>query len=115
MLSFSPLVGPCLFTTSRFVLFVHIFEKCAFYKFVCSYCFNYPGHCRRIVRMAATARNPSKAFESVALKPPLHPTYDLKGIIKLALAEDAGGQGYLVFYRFYPIFPLPTNFNDSNI
>jgi hypothetical protein len=65
--------------------------------------------------MAATARNPSKAFESVALKPPLHPTYDLKGIIKLALAEDAGGQGYLVFYRFYPIFPLPTNFNDSNI
>lgn len=29
----------------------------------------------------------------MALKPPLHPTYDLKGIINLALAEDAGGQG----------------------
>ena len=43
--------------------------------------------------MAVTARNPSISFESMALKPPLHPTYDLKGIIKLALAEDAGGQG----------------------
>lgn len=40
-----------------------------------------------------TARNPSISFESMALKPPLHPTYDLKGIINLALAEDAGGQG----------------------
>jgi nicotinate-nucleotide pyrophosphorylase (carboxylating) len=55
--------------------------------------------------MAATARNPSKSFESIALKPPLHPTYDLKGIIKLALAEDAGGQGYLVLFRFSPIPP----------
>ena len=43
--------------------------------------------------MAVTARNPSVSFESMALKPPLHPTYDLKGIINLALAEDAGGQG----------------------
>lgn len=43
--------------------------------------------------MAVTARNPSISFESMALKPPLHPTYDLKGIINLALAEDAGGQG----------------------
>ena len=43
--------------------------------------------------MSVTARNPSISFESMALKPPLHPTYDLKGIINLALAEDAGGQG----------------------
>lgn len=48
--------------------------------------------------MAATARNPRLSFESMALKPPLHPTYDLKEIIKLALAEDAGGQGYLIFF-----------------
>ena len=32
----------------------------------------------------------------MALKPPSHPTYDLKGIIKLALAEDAGGQGFIL-------------------
>ncbi|KAK7859052.1 nicotinate-nucleotide pyrophosphorylase [carboxylating], partial [Quercus suber] len=64
ILSVSPIVVPCLFTTSR-----------------------------RIVRVAVTARNPSISFESMALKPPLHPTYDLKGIINLALAEDAGGQG----------------------
>ncbi|XP_062170904.1 quinolinate phosphoribosyltransferase [decarboxylating] 1a [Alnus glutinosa] len=74
MLSIYPVVAPCLFTTSR-----------------------------RIVRMAATARNPSKSFESIALKPPLHPTYDLKGIIKLALAEDAGGQGDVTSMATIPI------------
>lgn len=46
--------------------------------------------------MAATARNPIISFESMNLKPPLHPTYDLNGVIKLALAEDSGGQGYLI-------------------
>ncbi|XP_022726544.1 nicotinate-nucleotide pyrophosphorylase [carboxylating], chloroplastic-like isoform X3 [Durio zibethinus] len=49
---------------------------------------------RRVVRMAA-AHTPiaGVSFEAVTIKPPSHPTYDLKGIIKLALAEDAGNRG----------------------
>ncbi|KAK3021232.1 hypothetical protein RJ639_045133, partial [Escallonia herrerae] len=31
--------------------------------------------------------------ESISIKPPAHPTYDLKAVIKLALAEDAGNRG----------------------
>ncbi|KAG6649990.1 nicotinate-nucleotide pyrophosphorylase [carboxylating], chloroplastic-like isoform X1 [Carya illinoinensis] len=72
--SISPLAVPCLFTSSR-----------------------------RIVRVAATARNPRLSFESMALKPPLHPTYDLKEIIKLALAEDAGGQGDVTSMATIPV------------
>lgn len=77
--------------------------------------FQLSGHCRRIVRVAATVRGPRMSFESVTLKPPLHPTYDLKGVIQLALAEDAGGQGYLVLSSIF-IFQLfsPPDFNDSN-
>lgn len=41
----------------------------------------------------------SKTFsissESMAIKPPSHPTYDLNGVIKLALAEDAGDRGLI--------------------
>ncbi|XP_015578975.1 nicotinate-nucleotide pyrophosphorylase [carboxylating], chloroplastic isoform X2 [Ricinus communis] len=49
---------------------------------------------RRIVRMSAIdTRNPSTLFQSMTIKPPSHPTYDLKGVIKLALAEDAGDRG----------------------
>lgn len=33
---------------------------------------------------------------SMAIKPPSHPTYDLKAVIKLALAEDAGHTGSLI-------------------
>lgn len=68
--------------------------------------------------MAVTARNPSVSFESMALKPPLHPTYDLKGIINLALAEDAGGQGLpsLILSSIVVVqLPSPTDFNESNI
>lgn len=36
---------------------------------------------------------PTISYDSFTVKPPLHPTYDLKGIIKLALAEDAGDRG----------------------
>lgn len=42
---------------------------------------------------ASKTRNPRVTLESVVIKPPSHPTYDLKGIIKLALAEDAGDLG----------------------
>ncbi|XWS34508.1 hypothetical protein CRYUN_Cryun21dG0044400 [Craigia yunnanensis] len=49
---------------------------------------------RHTVRMAAShTTNAGVSFEAVAIKPPSHPTYDLKGIIKLALAEDAGNRG----------------------
>lgn len=33
---------------------------------------------------------------SMAIKPPSHPTYDLKAVIELALAEDAGDTGSLI-------------------
>lgn len=49
---------------------------------------------RLIVKMSATGtRNPGISIQSVAVKPPSHPTYDLKGVIKLALTEDAGDRG----------------------
>ncbi|XP_065859087.1 nicotinate-nucleotide pyrophosphorylase [carboxylating], chloroplastic-like isoform X1 [Euphorbia lathyris] len=49
---------------------------------------------RRTVRMSAIEiRNPSVLSQSMTIKPPSHPTYDLKGVVKLALAEDAGDRG----------------------
>lgn len=45
-----------------------------------------------IVRMSATGYS-GISLESLAVKPPSHPTYDLKGVIKLALAEDAADRG----------------------
>ncbi|KAF4350101.1 hypothetical protein F8388_005963 [Cannabis sativa] len=47
---------------------------------------------RRSDRMYATA-NPGVSVQSMVIKPPSHPTYDLNGVIKLALAEDAGDLG----------------------
>ncbi|WJZ80480.1 hypothetical protein VitviT2T_000396 [Vitis vinifera] len=38
-------------------------------------------------------RSPRISFESMVIKPPSHPTYDLRAVIKLALAEDVGDQG----------------------
>ncbi|XP_065857233.1 nicotinate-nucleotide pyrophosphorylase [carboxylating], chloroplastic [Euphorbia lathyris] len=49
---------------------------------------------RRSVKMSAIeTRNPSVLSQSMTIKPPSHPTYDLKGVIKLALDEDAGDRG----------------------
>ncbi|XP_058724502.1 quinolinate phosphoribosyltransferase [decarboxylating] 1a [Vicia villosa] len=49
---------------------------------------------RSVVKMSATEVTiPTISYDSFTVKPPLHPTYDLKGIIKLALAEDAGDLG----------------------
>ncbi|KAF3432201.1 hypothetical protein FNV43_RR26940 [Rhamnella rubrinervis] len=45
-----------------------------------------------IVRMSATGYS-GISLENIAVKPPSHPTYDLKGVIKLALAEDAADRG----------------------
>ncbi|WCJ23055.1 Nicotinate-nucleotide pyrophosphorylase [carboxylating] chloroplastic [Euphorbia peplus] len=52
------------------------------------------GTVRMSVRMSAIeTRNPSAFSQSMTIKPPSHPTYDLKAVVKLALAEDAGGRG----------------------
>ena len=37
------------------------------------------------------------SFESMVIKPPSHPTYDLIAIIKLALSGDVGDQGLIPF------------------
>ncbi|KAM7271667.1 hypothetical protein ACFE04_030881 [Oxalis oulophora] len=44
---------------------------------------------KRVISMSATTTQ----FQSITIKPPSHPTYDLKGVIKLALDEDAGDRG----------------------
>ncbi|XP_048318995.2 quinolinate phosphoribosyltransferase [decarboxylating] 1a [Ziziphus jujuba] len=46
-----------------------------------------------IVRMSAATVNSKVSMKSIAVKPPSHPTYDLRGVIKLALAEDAADLG----------------------
>lgn len=48
----------------------------------------------QIVKMSGIANVP---FESLVIKPPSHPTYDLRAVIKLALAEDVAGQGLIPF------------------
>lgn len=35
---------------------------------------------------------------SVAIQPPSHPTYDLRGIIQLALAEDSADFGIMDYF-----------------
>ncbi|KAF5778608.1 putative nicotinate-nucleotide diphosphorylase (carboxylating) [Helianthus annuus] len=47
-----------------------------------------------VVKMTAVTNvKHEKLIESVVVKPPVHPTYDLKGVIQLALSEDAGDKG----------------------
>lgn len=41
----------------------------------------------------ATSSNLGVSIEPLVVNPPAHPTYDLKGVIKLALSEDAGDLG----------------------
>lgn len=41
----------------------------------------------------ATTKNTLYSVDSLTIKPPEHPTYDLKEVIKLALSEDAGDLG----------------------
>lgn len=49
---------------------------------------------RLVVKMSAMAtKNAGRTVESLVVKPPAHPTYDLKGVIQLALSEDAGDLG----------------------
>jgi len=55
--------------------------------------------------MSATEVTDSRiSYESFAIKPPEHPTYDLKGVIKLALAEDAGDRGLYLYFSCFISF-----------
>ncbi|XP_020594196.1 uncharacterized protein LOC110034256, partial [Phalaenopsis equestris] len=46
---------------------------------------------KKFVAMAAVeAAGSTASAESLVVKPPSHPTYDIKAVIALALAEDAG-------------------------
>ncbi|CAI0544461.1 unnamed protein product [Linum tenue] len=61
---------------------------------------------RPIVKMSASqAINPSSRtlFKSMVIKPPSHPTYDMAGIIKLALAEDAANIGDVTCKSTIPV------------
>nr|GMD20996.1 nicotinate-nucleotide pyrophosphorylase [carboxylating], chloroplastic [Ipomoea batatas] len=60
---------------------------------------------RLLVKMSAvsTISNLGKAVESLAVKPPAHPTYDLKGVIHLALSEDAGDRGDVTCKATIPV------------
>nr|GMD13685.1 nicotinate-nucleotide pyrophosphorylase [carboxylating], chloroplastic-like isoform X2 [Ipomoea batatas] len=51
----------------------------------------------------STISNLGKAVESLAVKPPAHPTYDLKGVIHLALSEDAGDRGDVTCKATIPV------------
>lgn len=52
---------------------------------------------------ASVSKDSGISVASAAIQPPSHPTYDLRGIIKLALAEDSADFGMkLLFY--YLIF-----------
>ncbi|OIS95664.1 PREDICTED: nicotinate-nucleotide pyrophosphorylase [carboxylating], chloroplastic-like [Nicotiana attenuata] len=56
---------------------------------------------RLVVKMSAIATK--NAVESLVVKPPAHPTYDLKGVIQLALSEDAGDLGDVTCKATIPI------------
>ncbi|XP_022977195.1 nicotinate-nucleotide pyrophosphorylase [carboxylating], chloroplastic [Cucurbita maxima] len=49
---------------------------------------------RKLTAMSASvAKDSGISVASVAIQPPSHPTYDLRGVIKLALAEDSANFG----------------------
>ncbi|XP_038971001.1 nicotinate-nucleotide pyrophosphorylase [carboxylating], chloroplastic [Phoenix dactylifera] len=61
-------------------------------------------HSRRIVAMAMSGtRIPTASLESMVVKPPSHPTYDLKSVIALALSEDAGDRGDVTCLATVPV------------
>lgn len=46
---------------------------------------------------------PNASLESMVVKPPSHPTYDLKAVIALALSEDAGDRGDVTCLATVPV------------
>ncbi|XP_073139057.1 quinolinate phosphoribosyltransferase [decarboxylating] 1a [Henckelia pumila] len=63
-----------------------------------------PSRKRLIVNMSATAsKNVGIRVGSPVVEPPAHPTYDLKAVIRLALAEDAGDRGDVTCKATIPV------------
>ncbi|KAL7132343.1 hypothetical protein ABFS83_12G067500 [Erythranthe nasuta] len=59
---------------------------------------------RLVVKMSATATsNVGIPAGSLVVKPPAHPTYDLNGVIQLALSEDAGDRGDVTCKATIPV------------
>ncbi|KAL8035064.1 hypothetical protein ABFX02_12G073000 [Erythranthe guttata] len=59
---------------------------------------------RLVVKMSATAAsNVGIPAGSLVVKPPAHPTYDLNGVIQLALSEDAGDRGDVTCKATIPV------------
>ncbi|KAK1261285.1 hypothetical protein QJS04_geneDACA018939 [Acorus gramineus] len=59
---------------------------------------------RRVIAMSVTGTGiPSISKQSMAVKPPSHPTYDLKAVVALALAEDAGDRGDVTCLAMVPV------------
>ncbi|XP_009631339.1 quinolinate phosphoribosyltransferase [decarboxylating] 2a, mitochondrial [Nicotiana tomentosiformis] len=57
---------------------------------------------RLVVKMSAIATKNTRV-ESLEVKPPAHPTYDLKGVMQLALSEDAGNLGDVTCKATIPV------------
>lgn len=47
---------------------------------------------------ASVSQDSGISLASVTIQPPSHPTYDLRGIIKLALAEDSADFGMINYF-----------------
>ncbi|KMZ61190.1 Nicotinate-nucleotide diphosphorylase (carboxylating), Nicotinate phosphoribosyltransferase [Zostera marina] len=100
------------------MLGVSVFFRCVSFsqpittaRFQCS---NFPfpdkfGFCsgtdrKRLVLMsAASVSDMIGSIESMEVNPPSHPTYDLKGLIRLALEEDAGDRGDVTCIATIPV------------
>ena len=54
---------------------------------------------------ATTTLKHGKSFESAIVRPAVHPTYDLKAVIKLALSGDKG-RIFLNTFTHYVTFQL---------
>ncbi|KAJ0974521.1 hypothetical protein J5N97_016486 [Dioscorea zingiberensis] len=71
----------------------------------------------RVVTMSAvdtSTTNHGALVGSMVVKPPSHPTYDMKAVIKLALAEDAGDRGIaLAEMIFSEVDPLIKSMADA--
>ncbi|EYU24102.1 hypothetical protein MIMGU_mgv1a0195121mg, partial [Erythranthe guttata] len=52
---------------------------------------------------ATAASNVGIPAGSLVVKPPAHPTYDLNGVIQLALSEDAGDRGDVTCKATIPV------------
>ncbi|KAJ3689188.1 hypothetical protein LUZ61_018352 [Rhynchospora tenuis] len=54
---------------------------------------HFPLRCKVVAKAMSVTGIASELAQSTVVKPPSHPTYDLKAVIALALSEDAGDRG----------------------